>query len=51
LAEAYYNRGVARKTKGEKEEAIRDLERFLDLSEDEDLRKKTEEHLRELRGQ
>ena len=51
LAEAYYNRGVARKMKGEKEEAIRDFERFLELSEDEYWRECAEKQLKELRGQ
>jgi len=37
--------------RGEKEEAINDFERFLELSEDEYWRKKAEEHLKELRGQ
>jgi hypothetical protein len=45
------NRGFAHKMKGEKDEAIRDLERVLELSEDEDLRNDVEEQLRELRGQ
>jgi len=51
LAYAYNNRGLIRKMKGEKEKAIQDIERVLELSEDDGLRKEAEEQLRELRRQ
>jgi tetratricopeptide (TPR) repeat protein len=51
LAEAYYNRGVAHKMRGDREKAIRDFERFLELREDKDSRREAEEHLRELKRQ
>jgi tetratricopeptide (TPR) repeat protein len=50
-ADAYYNRGLAHKMRGEKDEAIRDFERVLELSEDEYWRNEAEEQLRELRRQ
>jgi len=48
MAEAYYNRGLAYKHKGEKEKAIADFRKFLELSSDPYWRRKAEEHLREL---
>jgi tetratricopeptide (TPR) repeat protein len=49
-AESHLLRGLAHK-KWDEKKAITDFERFLQLSEDENLRKGAEEQLRELRGE
>ena len=48
-ARAYYWRGIAHKLRDEKEEAVKDFERVLELSEDEELSKNAEKQLRDLR--
>jgi tetratricopeptide (TPR) repeat protein len=45
---AYYNRGDAYKQKGEKEKAIADFEKFLELSDDPNWRQQAEEQLKAL---
>ena len=47
-AEAYYGRGVVHEMRDENDEAIRDFERLLELSEDEYWRNEADKHLREL---
>ncbi|MDH4136502.1 MAG: tetratricopeptide repeat protein, partial [Anaerolineae bacterium] len=48
VAEAYYYRGKAHAQKGDKEKAIADLNKFLELSDDPDWRQQAEEHLKAL---
>jgi tetratricopeptide (TPR) repeat protein len=47
-AAAHYNRGLAYIEKGEKEKAIADFNKFLELSNDPDLRQQAEEQLKAL---
>jgi tetratricopeptide (TPR) repeat protein len=48
LAVAYLNRGLAYKQKEEKDKAIADFNKFLEISNDPNLRQQAEEQLKAL---
>jgi hypothetical protein len=50
LAPAYYHQGLAHKDSGEKEKAIADFRRHLELATDPDSRVNAAKHLIELTG-
>jgi len=49
LAQAYYNRGRAYQALGDREKAIADFQKVLEISQDADLRQRAQQHLDELR--